>query len=173
MGNPSIKDPIANPRPATPWVPGQIESRLKVRYAVVLLVAVCLSMTVIVFWEAWNSRQYHLQDKEVAMSNLAQTLASQAQASIKQADTLLFALVDRLENEGVGPQLLPRLQRLLRAERDELKQLHGLFVYDEQGRWIANSNGAEVPKANNSDREYFIFHRDHTNNMVIFICDHR
>ncbi|MFP3408940.1 GGDEF domain-containing protein, partial [Pseudomonas sp. SIMBA_065] len=57
---------------------------------------------------------------------------------------------------------LPRLQRLLRAERDELKQLHGLFVYDEQGRWIANSNGAEVPNANNSDREYFIFHRDHT-----------
>ncbi|TPG73824.1 sensor domain-containing diguanylate cyclase [Pseudomonas arsenicoxydans] len=162
MGNPSIKDPIANPRPATPWVPGQIESRLKVRYAVVLLVAVCLSMIAIVFWEAWNSRQYHLQDKEVAMSNLAQTLASQAQASIKQADTLLFALVDRLENEGVGPQQLPRLQRLLRAERDELKQLHGLFVYDEQGRWIANSNGAEVPNANNSDREYFIYHRDHT-----------
>ena len=127
----------------------------------VLLVAVCLSMTAIVIWEAWNSRQYHLHDKEVAMSNLAQTLASQAQASIKQADTLLFALVDRVENEGVGAQQLPRLQRLLSAERSELKQLHGLFVFDEAGRWIANSNGAEVPDANNSDREYFIFHRDH------------
>ena len=126
-----------------------------------LLVAVCLSMTVIVIWEAWSSRQYHLHDKEVAMSNLAQTLASQAQASIKQADTLLFALVDRVENDGVGAQQLPRLQRLLSAERSELKQLHGLFVFDEAGRWIANSNGADMPDANNSDREYFIFHRDH------------
>ena len=118
-------------------------------------------MTAIAIWEAWNSRQYHLHDKEVAMSNLAQTLASQAQASIKQADTLLFALVDRVENEGVGAQQLPRLQRLLSAERSELKQLHGLFVFDEAGRWIANSNGADVPDSNNSDREYFIFHRDH------------
>ncbi len=78
------------------------------------------------------------------MSNLAQTLASQAQSSIKQADTLLFALVDRLENEGVGPGQLDRLQRLLSAERSELSQIHGLFVYDETGRWIVNSNGAEV-----------------------------
>ena len=105
-------------------------------------------MTAIVIWEAWTSRQYHLHDKEVAMSNLAQTLASQAQATIKQTDTLLFTLVDRLENDGVGAQQLPRLQRLLGAQRSELKQLHGLFVFDEEGRWIANSNGAEVPGAN-------------------------
>ncbi|MDR6926181.1 diguanylate cyclase (GGDEF)-like protein [Pseudomonas sp. BE134] len=144
-----------------PWKRSLRASRLKVRHAVVLLVAVCLSMTAIVIWEAWTSRQYHLHDKEVAMSNLAQTLASQAQATIKQTDTLLFTLVDRLENDGVGAQQLPRLQRLLGAQRSELKQLHGLFVFDEEGRWIANSNGAEVPGANNADREYFIFHRDH------------
>jgi diguanylate cyclase (GGDEF)-like protein len=125
------------------------------------MVAVCLSMAVIVIWEAWSSRQYHLHDKEVAMSNLAQTLASQAQASIKQADTLLFTLVDRLENEGIDEGRINRLQRLLSAQRSELSQIHGLFVYDETGQWIANSNGAEVGVANNSDREYFIFHRDH------------
>jgi hypothetical protein len=31
---------------------------------------------------------------------------------------------------------------LLSAERSELSQIHGLFVYDENGRWIVNSNGA-------------------------------
>ena len=153
MGHPSINDHIEMLRPAVP--------RLKVRSAVVLLLAVCLSMVVIVIWEAWSSRQYHLRDKEVAMSNLAQTLASQAQASIKQADTLLFALVDRLENDGMNQDRLHRLQRLLSAQRNELSQIHGLFIYDETGQWIANSNGAEVGVANNSDREYFIFHRDH------------
>lgn len=153
MGPPATYQRIEKNRPGV--------ARLKVRSAVTLLVAVCLSMAVIVIWQSWNSRQYHLHDKQVAMSNLAQTLASQAQASIKQADTLLFTLVDRLENEGGGPDQLNRLQRLLRAQRDELSQIHGLFVYDETGKWVANSNGAEVGVANNSDREYFIYHRDH------------
>ncbi|VVP66793.1 hypothetical protein PS918_00450 [Pseudomonas fluorescens] len=153
MGHPAIYDRIEKNRPAV--------ARLKVRSAVTLLVAVCLSMAVIVTWQAWSSRQYHLHDKQVAMSNLAQTLASQAQASIKQADTLLFSLVDRLENDGIEGARLHRLQRLLSAQRSELSQIHGLFVYDETGQWVANSNGAEVGVANNSDREYFIYHRDH------------
>ncbi|VVN72026.1 sensor domain-containing diguanylate cyclase [Pseudomonas fluorescens] len=161
MGNPSVKDRIEQLRHSVPLITEQAGATLKVRSAVVLLVAVCLSMIVIVIWEAWNSRQYNLHDKEVAMSNLAQTLASQAQATIKQADTLLFTLVERLETEGFNPAGLPHLERLLSAQRRELSQLHGLFVYDETGRWIANSNGAALTDANNADREYFIFHRDH------------
>ncbi|WP_223545898.1 sensor domain-containing diguanylate cyclase [Pseudomonas sp. A-B-19] len=149
MRYPSINDHIEMPRPAV--------TRLKVRSAVILLAAVCLSMMAIVIWEVWSSRQYLLHDKEVAMSNLAQTLASQAQATIKQADTLLFTLVDRLEHDGVDQARLPQL---LNVQRRELSQLHGLFVYDEKGQWIANSNGAGQTGVNNSDREYFIFHRD-------------
>lgn len=161
MGHPSVKDRIESTRLATPWVPGQVESKLRVRYAVFLLVAVCLSMTAIAIGEGWNARQYHLRGSEVEMSNLAQTLASQARASIKQADTLLFAVVDRLENDGMEPAKIPRLQRLLQAQRGELAQIHGLFIFDEEGRWVANSNNAVRANANNSDREYFIYHRDH------------
>ncbi|WP_095054706.1 sensor domain-containing diguanylate cyclase [Pseudomonas sp. Irchel s3b2] len=161
MGHPFVKDRSESPRLATPWVPEQVESRLKVRYAVFLLIAVCLSMTAIVIGEVWNARQYHLRGSEVEMSNLAQTLASQTQASIKQADTLLFALVDRLENDGMEPAKFPRLQRLLQAQRNELAQIHGLFVFDEEGRWLANAINIVPSNANNSDREYFIYHRDH------------
>lgn len=160
MGQLSISKRIENARPGA--LPGdeRVKARLKIRHVVFLLVAVCLAMTSIVIWEGWNSRQYHLRDKEVAMSNLAQTLASQAHASIKQADTLLLTLVERLENEGVEQARQPRMQRLLSAQRSELRQLHGLFVYDEKGRWIVNSNGADLPQANNADREYFQFHRN-------------
>jgi diguanylate cyclase (GGDEF)-like protein len=161
MGHPSVKDRIENTWLTTPWIPGQVESRLKVRHVVSLLIAVCLSMTAIVIGESWNSRQYHLRDSEVAMSNLAQTLASQAQASIKQADTLLFSLVDRLENDGMEAAKIPRLQRLLHDQRSELAQIHGLFVFDEEGRWLANAINVIPPNANNADREYFIYHRDH------------
>ncbi|RON49955.1 diguanylate cyclase [Pseudomonas frederiksbergensis] len=161
MGHPAVKVHIEALQPGSALLAEQVEAKLKVRYAVVLLVAVCLSMAAIAIWEAWNSRQYHLHDKEVAMSNLAQTLASQAQSTIKQADTLLFTLVDRIEKDGMGPAPFTRMQALLSAQRSELSQLHGLFIYDENGRWQVNSNGASMPNANNSDREYFIFHRDH------------
>lgn len=162
MGQPSVKVRIEALQPTASLLAEQVQAKLKVRYAVVLLVAVCLSMTAIAIWEAWNSRHYHLHDKEVAMSNLAQTLASQAQSTIKQADTLLFTLVDRIEKDGMGTAPFTRMQLLLGAQRSELTQLHGLFIYDENGHWLANSNGASMPNANNSDREYFIFHRDHT-----------
>jgi hypothetical protein len=160
MGHPSVKVRIESLQPS--FLAEQVEAKLKVRYAVVLLVAVCLSMSAIAIWEDWNSREYHLHDQEVAMSNLAQTLASQAQSTIKQADTLLFTLVDRVEKDGMGQTPYTRMQSLLSAQRSELSQLHGLFIYDENGRWLVNSNGAVVPDANNADREYFIFHRDHT-----------
>lgn len=137
------------------------EIEFKVQYAILFLMAVCLSLVAVAIWEGWSSRQYHLHDKEIAMANLAQTLASQTQASIKQADTVLFGLVERLEIDGMGHDQLPRLQRFLDTQRNELGQLYGLFIYDEKGGWVANSRGIIPPNANNSDREYFIFHRDH------------
>lgn len=139
----------------------KLEAKLKVRSAVLFLMAVCLSLVVVAIWEVWSSRQYHLHDKETAMSNLAQTLSSQAQASIKQADTVLFSLVDRLEIDGMGHDQLPRLRRLLSDQRNELAQLHGLFIHDEKGEWVASSSGIIPANTNNSDRDYFIYHRDH------------
>lgn len=156
MPQPSLKTRTAE----TP-ITEKLEARLKVRSAILFLLAVCLSLVAVAIWESWSSRQYHLRDKEVAMSNLAQTLSSQAQASIKQADTVLFGLVDRLEIDGMDPEQIPRLQRLLSSQSNELTQLHGLFIYDEKGRWVVNSNGIIPPDANNSDREYFIFHQEH------------
>ncbi|MHC8354752.1 sensor domain-containing diguanylate cyclase [Pseudomonas sp. LB3P81] len=139
----------------------QFVARLKVRSAILFLMAVCMSLVAVAIWEGWNSRQYRLHDKEVAMSNLAQTLSSQAQASIKQADTVLFSLVERLEIDGMGRDQLPRLGLLLNAQRNELPQLHGLFIHNEKGESVASSSKFTPSSTNYSDREYFIFHRDH------------
>jgi len=151
------KDAVPVPKTAE-----YVVAQRKVQTAIRFLLSVCLSLMVVAIWEGWSSRQYRLHDKEVAMANLAQTLSSQAQASIKQADTVLFSLVDRIETEGMGADQLPLLRRLLNAQRNELSQLHGLFIYDENGAWIADSSGILPPNANNSDREYFIYHRDHS-----------
>ena len=156
-----LEGPIAKIKDAEPRKTEKREARLKVRSAIFFLMAVCLSLVVVVMWEVWNSRQYRLHDQKIAMSNLTQTLSSQAQASIKQADTVLFGLVERLEIDGMGHAQSPRIQRLLSSQRKELAQLHGLFIHDEKGQWVADSNGSTPSDTNYADREYFIFHREH------------
>lgn len=161
MPHQSFAADLAKIKEAGPTTCDHVGTKDKVQAAIRFLLAVCLSLLLVALWEAWSSRQYRLHDKEVAMANLAQTLSSQAQGSIKQADTVLFSLVGRIETEGMGPDQLPLLSRLLTAQRNELAQLHGLFIYDQKGAWIANSSGILPPNANNSDREYFVYHRDH------------
>lgn len=120
-----------------------------------------LALAVIVAWGVWSSRQHQLRDKQAATYDLAQALGHHAYATVKQADIVLFGLVERIEKEGMGPVALKRLQMLLRNQRVQLPQLHGLFIYDSQGRWLVNSNLSGPVGANNSDREYFVYHRDH------------
>lgn len=138
-----------------------IQAKLNVRHVVFFFIAICLSLSVVAIWGSLTSRQYRLDDKEIAMSNLAQTLSSQVQASIKQADTVLFNLVDRLEIDGMDKDQSSKLQRLLASQRAELAQLHGLFIYDEKGGWVADSNGVMPLNANRYDGDYYIFHRKH------------
>ena len=145
-----------------PPTTGHDTKRPEIRHGVLFVVAVCLSLATIAIWGSWNARQHLLQDKQAAVANLAQILSTQVEATIKQADTVLFELVERLEVDGLASAHLDRLQGLLVAQRDELAPIHGIFIYDEEGRWLANSNGTAPPGANNADREYFIFHRTHS-----------
>ena len=96
----------------------------------------------------------------VATSNLARAMAQQADDTFKEADTALLGIVERVEFDGTGAAALKRLHDILVMHRQELPQLDGLFVYDENGNWIINSTSAPLNRFNNSDREYFIFHRN-------------
>lgn len=136
-------------------------AKLKVWQAVLFIAVVCLSLAVLTFWGAWNARQHQLHDKEVAISNLAQALSSQVQGTIKQVDTALFGLVERLEVEGIVSARTARMQHVLDAQRAELPQLHGLLIFDAQGNWLASAGGVIPPNVTSADREYFIYHRDH------------
>jgi hypothetical protein len=71
----------------------------------------------------------------------------------------LLGIVERVEFDGTGPAALKRLHDILVMRRQELPQLDGFFVYDENGNWIINSTSTPLNRFNNSDREYFIFHR--------------
>jgi len=131
-----------------------------ISYAVAFALVATVSLTIVVGMSIWSAREQQLQDKESAILGMAQALISHAQASVKQADIALFGLVERLEADGLDPTALSRLESLIVARKAQLPQLHGLFIYDRDGRWLLNSNRADNSHANNSDRGYFIYHRD-------------
>jgi len=130
-------------------------------WATVFVSVVCLSLVGIDVWRSLNARSLLLQDMERLGANVARAMAQQADDTIKAADTALADLVERLETEGQGAPALARLQRQMQAQVANLPQLVGLFVYDENGRWLVNSRGQLSQAYNNADREYFIYHRTH------------
>lgn len=130
--------------------------------ATVFLVLVCLSLVAADGWHSWNARAIQLREATVSTANYARLLAQHADDTITAADTILVDLVERIEVDGSGEQALQRLHRLLITHAWELPSLHGIFVYDEQGRWLVNSMTQAIPvNINNADREYFMFHRAH------------
>jgi diguanylate cyclase (GGDEF)-like protein len=129
--------------------------------ATAFVVLVCLSLVLVDGWRTYNARVYEMKIAETTTTNLARALAQHAEDSIKEADTILIGLVERLEVDGIFASG-DRLHLLLMKHVAELPQLHGLFVYDSEGRWIVNALPHMPANMNNSDRDYFQYHRTHT-----------
>jgi len=130
-------------------------------WATVFVTVVCLSLVGVDVWRSLNARSEQLLEKERQGANLARAMAQQADDTIKAADIALADIVERIESDGRGAPALARLQRQMRAQVANLPQLVGLFVYDADGHWIANSRGVPTKLYNNADREYFIYHQTH------------
>ncbi|SFU38691.1 GGDEF domain-containing protein [Pseudoduganella namucuonensis] len=131
-------------------------------WATVFVATVCLSLVAIDGWRSLNARGELLAATERTTSNLARSMAQHADDTIKAADTSLADIVERIETDGTGPAALRRLHPLMVAQVRNLPQLNGLFVYDATGRWVVNSRPVTPPNVNNADREYFVYHLNHT-----------
>ncbi|HTD05997.1 sensor domain-containing diguanylate cyclase [Undibacterium sp.] len=141
---------------------GLISKRISITsLAVGFVVLVCASLVFIDGWRSWTARKVQLRETEVATANMARAIAQHADDTIKEADTALIGLSERIQSDGTSPAALDRLHKLLVRRVSELSQLNGLFVYDESGKWLANSQPSVPANANNSDRDYFIYHRSH------------
>ncbi|KAF3999293.1 sensor domain-containing diguanylate cyclase [Glaciimonas immobilis] len=125
------------------------------------VVLVCVSLVFVDGLRSWTARTTQLHEMDIATSNMARAIAQQADDTIKEADTVLVGLVERIQTDGVNPAALGRLHALLAVRVAALPQLNGIFLYDENGRWLTNSRASPVSDLNNSDRDYFIYHRTH------------
>ncbi|HWW04408.1 diguanylate cyclase [Collimonas sp.] len=129
--------------------------------ATIFVALVCVSLMTVEVWRSWNAHDVELHDTEIDTSNLARALSQHADDTIKEADTVLVGVIERLEVEGTGGASLERLHKLLIQHIAELPQLNDLSIYDENGLWLVNARSGPIPVVNNADRQYFQYHRSH------------
>jgi hypothetical protein len=127
----------------------------------VFLSLLCGLLLAVGAWSSWESRSRQLQEGEVAAANLARAVEQQIDDAITSADMILVGIVHRARYDAGRPDALEDLNSILAAQAAALPQLAGLFIFDEHGRWVANSLRILPEQVNNADREYFRYHRDH------------
>jgi len=141
------------------------EKRPAVRNAVLFVMALCLLLLTIQVWDGWRARKERLADVGIATANMSHALAAQAESAVRVVDTVLAGVVERVETDGADGAARPRLQLHLRNMVTEVEELHGLFVFGADGRWLMTSQD-RIPLYHVEDREYFQFHRQNPDRFV-------
>ncbi|MEH6435379.1 sensor domain-containing diguanylate cyclase [Massilia sp. DD77] len=141
------------------------KKRPAVRYVIGVLVAFCMLLIGFVTWDAWHSRQQRLADTATVTANMALALATQGEGTIRVVDSVLAGVVERIEHDGMVGTDRERLRLHLRNMVTSVEELHGLFVYGADGGWVVTSLEQPI-RGNNSDREYFRYHRVHKDRSV-------
>lgn len=125
----------------------------------------CMLLLAFSAWFVWSSRQTQIRQTEVATTNVARMVGVQVETAMKATTMALANVVERVEHDGIGDDALARLNDHLRVLTQTTPELHGIFVYAADGRWLATSLTG-TPQGNNSDRAYFQHHRNHPGREV-------
>lgn len=128
--------------------------------ATVFVVFVCLALLVMNAWLI--VRAYRTESSQItrANTNLARSVSQQIEGGLALAEQAVSSIVFELERSDFNSKVLQKLQPVLVTRVSEIPSIKGLFVYDEHGRWAVHSEALDDPTRNNSDRDYFIYHRD-------------
>lgn len=136
------------------------------RLTVVFITLVMVTFIAVEGWRAWRDYRQALVTAHDSVSNLARATAQHAEDAIRQVDVLTDALGERVEGDGLASINVPRIHALMVQQAKIMPQLHGLFIYGPDGQWIVTDKSANPDLANNADRDYFIYHRTHTDHNV-------
>ena len=128
--------------------------------AAIFVVVVCLTILAIDVTRTYNARALELKQGEVAVENLARSMAQQANDTLQQSDAVLIGLVDRVESNGVDAASLDRIHALLIRYANAMPQFQRLTVTDESGQWLTTSLPTRSNAISVKDRSYFKHHRD-------------
>ncbi|NUW57007.1 GGDEF domain-containing protein [Cronobacter turicensis] len=136
--------------------------------AVMLAFLLLISLLVIAvsgssLWQSW---QHSIEETERQARNQSISLARQAEDTFLQVQLTLDELVRRSEDIFLQPADWNGSRGLLAQQQRQLPQLHGLFVYDANGDWIATSASVIPAQGNSADRDYFRWHTQHSDTGI-------
>lgn len=139
-------------------------SRLSAPGVIVTLFVLAMSACVLglVIWKAVDSRRAALAQSEVDIRNLAHSLQEHASHTFQAAAVAMNGMADLLKYQTPRPD---RFNLFLSNTADSLPQIRELGVFDAKGDWRYSSL-PETPQHNNSDRDYFSYHRDNTDSSL-------
>jgi len=134
------------------------KKRPATRLVLMITALACLLVLGSAVWFIVSSRQDQLHDAEIANTNVARMISVQVESTLKTASVALVNVAERVEVDGSEEDAIERLQVHLIEISKTSTELHGLFVYGADGTWLATSLSRPL-KGNNSDRDYFTYHR--------------
>ncbi len=127
---------------------------------------VCISLILATAWQMYQSKRERVVTAKISVFNIVLAAEQQAQDTVRQADNALRDLVERVEQDGVEGSQQARLTKVMAQDVVNVDGIQGLFIFDSQGNWIANSLSQRIQKKNNSDHAYFIYHRDNADESI-------
>ncbi len=125
------------------------------------MLAACLLLVGLDGWRSWQVRNATIAADIVETTNLARSLAQHAHDTVHVADLILSGLRERVETEGLSPDQVTRLDRIVVMRVSEMPGLCGLAVFDAAGDRVAGELDAAGESFNVADRAYFEYHRSH------------
>ena len=136
-------------------------------YGIVVVLVLCsLLLLGLIGWRGWASHERRSAEARQHAAVLAQAATRQADDALMTVDLALLAVVREAESALDRADFFGDLAEFLADRAAALPQVGGLFVFSEDGAWVANSLRNLPKDANNSDRAYFIHHRDHPGDEI-------
>lgn len=127
---------------------------------------VCVMLVSAIAWQLKQSADERLTNAKIAVRNIVRASDQQAQDTLRQAENILSNLAERVENDKFSNEQRIRLSKVMANNVEATDGIQGLFIYDENGDWVVNSFSSEKVAKNNSDRSYFVYHRNHPGTAI-------
>jgi diguanylate cyclase (GGDEF)-like protein/PAS domain S-box-containing protein len=132
---------------------------------IVFLLIALTSLWCVVGWKSWQEREAKLAESKNDLRNLTHSLAQHASKSFGSAELTVFGVSQFLRISGEAPPKAGEIHDMLAEYVRQVPHVREIGVFDTEGKWIYSSLDV-VPSANNSDREYFIFHKNNQSAAV-------
>lgn len=133
-------------------------------------VFLALLTVVLIATNVWSaSRAYDAAWSQASSTskNLGHSVANQLDSVFSEVDRVLHTLSFIIERNEMTLSALEALQPIMVTHLSRAEYLHGLFVYGANGEWLVHTQPTQSHQANNSDRDYFVFHRENRSSRVL------